>query len=187
MNNNRLTMTAPVTLNVAGKEIPIDYSFKAVLNTFAAFKDDEMPEVVKMDIFLDNIYLEPIDDPDYIQDAIDKANWFIRGGDTKKNANKSNKQALVCFEQDSQYIYDAFLKKNIDLDANPNMHWWIFKSHFAELEECFLTRLMYLRNKMRQPKGLDKEEKKEVKEIGDDIVNIKIGGIDMYGNIDIWN
>ena len=116
---------------------------------------------------------------------INQMNWFIRGGEPEIKTN--NKPVLVCFEQDASHIYSAFLKKGINLDKELDMHFWTWKSHFSELPESFLTRLIYLRNKMRSPKGLDKDEKKECAEIGWDIVNIKIGAVDMAGNIDIWS
>lgn len=186
INNNRLLITAPYQLKVDGALLDIDPSFRTVLRTFAAFRDDELTNEIKLGLLIENIYIEPMEE--YTQEAVDKAIWFIKGGKHDSEEQGKSKLPTVDFAQDAQYIYDAFLKKGIDLDVVSDIHWWTWRAHFGELPECFLTRLMYLRNKMRQPKGLDKDEKKECADIGWDIVNIKSNsGIDMMGNVDIWN
>jgi hypothetical protein len=94
--------------------------------------------------------------------------WFLNCG--KEKENKSNDNKILDFEIDSNYIYNAFLKKGIDLDAT-DLHWWHFMGHFSELPECFLTRLLYLRS--RRSKGiLTKDERKECANIGWDVILI---------------
>ena len=194
---NRLLQSAPTKLTIGGIDYHINASYRIVLHMISVAKNEEIADEDKPFILIKNLYKDFRDKsffelrmlPDeIIVGLIEQMNWFVRGGKDEKESDKQkNKQATVCFEQDGEYIHAAFLKRNVDLDLNKDIHWWTWKSHFSELPECFLTRLMYLRNKMRQPKGLDKDEKKECANIGWDIVNIKVGGVDMAGNIDIWN
>ena len=174
---NRLLRTAPNQLEIAGEMLNIDPGYRAVLQTLSAFNDNELTLEEKMDILIYNLYLDlqktsigfVINLPqDTKAELANKAYWFIKCGDIKDKSAKE--RPIIDFDQDAKFIYNAFLKKGINLDCE-DLHWWHFMGHFSELPECFLNRLMYLRSQYNRGK-LTKEEKQECSVIGWDIVLI---------------
>jgi len=174
---NRLLQAAPDALEAAGARYKINPGYRAVLQVLAAFKDKELAEEDKVDILLYNLFLDlqktPVASVAYLPQAFkmelaQKAHWFLKCGDDKEKA--LGEKPVLDFQQDAQHIYNAFLKKGINLDYE-DLHWWHFMGHFSELPECFLTRLMYLRGQNNRGK-LTKEEKQECSRIGWDIVLI---------------
>jgi len=174
---NRLLQTAPDSLEIAGVNYRINPGYRPVLQTLSAFSDKELTPEEKMDVLLYNLFLDlqktPVSSMVYLTQEIktslaEKAHWFLKCGVNKLES--AQQKPLIDFEQDAQHIYNAFLKKGINLDYE-DLHWWHFMGHFSELPECFLTRLIYLRGQYYRGK-LSKEEKEECSRIGWAIVLI---------------
>lgn len=161
---NRLLQRAPKSVMIAGTEYAINTSYRDCLFTIEQLQSSEFEPEEKLEILINNMYLE---DPHDLQEAAEKALWFLRCGEEYK---ESNQPELCDFAQDSVYIYNAFLKSNINLD-DEDMHWWTFMSRFAELPESFFSRLVYLRAQKKKGK-LTKDEKSECARIGYDVIEI---------------
>jgi len=89
--------------------------------------------------------------PQDINVAIDRMWWFYRCGEkatSQRNTsgNGSNNQRLYDYEIDSARIISAFKAQyNIDLTSE-NLHWWLFKSYFTDLDpECNFVKIMSYR------------------------------------------
>ena len=161
---NRLLQKAPRTVTINGVDYEINTSFRDCLFTIEQLQDPNFEPEEKLEILINNMYL---DDPPDLLEAAEKALWFLRCGEEHKETNQPE---LCDFTQDGTYIYNAFLKADIDLD-NADMHWWTFMSRFSELPESFFSRLVYLRSQRRKGK-LTKEEKAECSRIGYDVIEI---------------
>ena len=76
------------------------------------------------------------------------------------NASKTHPAAVYSLNKDSSYIYTAFKSTfNIDLNTVENLHWWKFRSLFADLgKDCFFNTLISLRSRQRTGKLTDSEK-----------------------------
>jgi len=190
-----LTESCPYTLEVMGHDYDIDPSYRAALETFKAFASDELSDMEKAGIMVHNLFLgEENYSLEVWQGMVEKAAWFLRGGD--ETHEKPEKIPTVNFEFDNKRIYAAFKKIKVnlndkitlfdengepELDENGKkiliyMHWWDYLAHFSELPECELSRIMYLRhlyNTGELNKKEHKRERKEAERIGWDIIKIK--------------
>jgi hypothetical protein len=179
---NRLLNNAPFKLSVMGADYKISPCFRTVLHLIAVAKNTDILDEDKPYVLIRNFYKDfrktpffelRMMDGELISEFMNAINWFVRGGKEEREKDTDiKKRPVVCFEKDSHYIYEAFLKKGINLDLKTDMHWWEFKGHFAEFTECFLTRLMYLRSKNNK-RDLSKDENKECSEIGWDIIELE--------------
>lgn len=161
---NRLLNRAPTSVIIGGKEYEINTSFRDCLYTIDVLQNNEFEAEEKAEILINNMYEE---DPDNIQEALEQAIWFLKCGETER---KSKGPELCNFKQDGTYIYNAFLKANVNLDIE-DMHWWTFMSRFSELPESLFTRIVYLRSQQSRGK-LTKEEKQECDRIGMEVINV---------------
>lgn len=175
---NRLLKTAPDRLEIAGVKYKISTGHRTVLKILSALKSKDLQEGDKVDLLLYNLFLDlrktPITSVSYLPydfklELVNQAYNFLKCGDDRDKS--AEEKPTVDFEQDARHIYNAFLKKGINLD-NEDLHWWHFMGHFSELPECFLTRLMYLRGQNNKGK-LTKDEKQECARIGWDIVLVR--------------
>lgn len=163
---NRLTQKSPSTITIDGVEHKINTNFRDCLKTIQALQDKKLTLDERTGILLYNIYEEI---PANVNQAIEKAILFLRRG--KEINDDKNIENLCDFEQDANYIYDAILKKGVDLDKCDDLHWWTFMSYFSEIDESMFSRIVYLRSKNNKGK-LTKEEKRECSRIGWDIVRM---------------
>lgn len=68
-----------------------------------------------------------------LKESIEAMLIFFAGATKENAAAGSSSKPVFDFEQDSEYIYSAFLTQyNIDLTTE-KMHWWKFKSLFKSL------------------------------------------------------
>lgn len=96
----------PKTLNVAGTDRAIRSEFRVALLILQAYADQELSDQDKAVVMLDCLYddFESFAQED-IQDAAEKAVWFLDGGKEYEEA-KDNKKILD-WEQDEQLIFPA--------------------------------------------------------------------------------
>lgn len=102
--------------------------------------------------------------------ALRELMWFYRCGKEEKNYKEGNVNKSVRiydFEQDSDYIYAAFLSTyGIDLcDEDTHLHWWKFMAMFMSLpEDTQMSKRMYYRNiDTSKMKGSQKKEYERLK------------------------
>lgn len=162
---SRLTDKAPVSINIDGYGYKIRTNFQDILVMLEAANDKDLTESERTWLPLDILYIEH---PTDINQAVEKAVWFLRCG---KSDSSDNKNPKICdFEIDADYIYQSLLKKGINLDEIAYMHWWTFMAHVAEISDSTYNRVLYLRSQIKKGKKLTKEEKEEIKIIGKEVI-----------------
>lgn len=196
---SRLTTKSPTHVTIGDMQHPINTDFLAALRAYSYLQDvrlkapenatervgwflfalyetygiqdgeADQPEGYQLQLFLE-LFSELVDTPELMEEAVLKALWFLRCGEYAQRDNPAN-AALIDFEIDSRSIFDALLKKGVNLDDIDYMHWWIFCSHLAEVPESRLTRIAYLRHQLQRGK-LTKDEREECSRIGWDIINM---------------
>jgi hypothetical protein len=162
---NRLLTKAPSHLEIGGAFLPIDIDFRSALLTFAAFGSPDLTDEERQGVMIHNLF-GPVEY--FSTEMIHKAIWFLKCGKESKTAQE---RPIVDFNHDAQRIYEAFLKRGVNLDT-AKLHWWTFMGMFAELPECSLTRIMHLRHQSNHNK-LTKHEREECSRIGWDVIIIK--------------
>lgn len=157
-----LIQTPPTAVLISGKAVPINTDFRVCLKAIRALDDERLTEAEKLTILCTLLYPEP---PSDTAAAISQALKFLNCG-KEATAAKLAKQ-VYSFEKDSAYIYSAFKSTfNIDLN-NARLHWWEFRSLFADLgKDCFFNTLVSLRSKQNSGK-LTNDEKEFVRKHAD--------------------
>lgn len=152
----------PEALTVGGKEYAVRTDFRAALTIFRALEDPELEECEKQLAMLECLYETPESIPhEYIEEAMERAAWFLDGGDIPK---KTFRAKTIDWEQDESMIFSAVNKTAGCEVRSGYMHWWTFLGYFAESGETLLQTVMHLRQKMSKGKSLDKWERDFVNE-----------------------
>lgn len=138
---NILIDLLPKSVEIGGIEYEINFDFRTSILFEMMMQDNELSDKQKIFKTLELYYpIIPEDIDSNINEAIDKALWFYRGGKDIKsqNSQRSNGKSdnIYSFEYDDEYIYSAFLDQyNIDLQDVEDLHWWKFKAMFKALKE----------------------------------------------------
>lgn len=154
MNNYDL----PTSLTVGGVGYSIRYGWRHVINVLIACADPLISRRAKRAIIVRVMYPEwrkiP---PEYIQEAIEKANEFI---DCGQGATGGNKPKLIDWKQDGSIIIPEINKvAGIEIRLNPNIHWWTVFGWFMGIEKGILANVLRIRKKLAEGKPLDKYER----------------------------
>lgn len=154
---NYLLDKLPQAVLIDGKAVPIHTDFRVCLRVVQALEDERLMEHEKLTVLLTLLYPEP---PENTALAIEQGLKFLNLG-VDMNAGKTHPAAVYSLNKDSSYIYTAFKSTfNIDLNTVENLHWWKFRSLFADLgKDCFFNTLISLRSRQRTGKLTDSEKK----------------------------
>lgn len=132
---NILTNKLPVEVNIDGVLCKINSDYRTSIIFSKLIEDNEVTEDLILEIL--NLYYPVI--PQNIEQAIDKISWFYECGKSKDdNSNNStgSYKKVFDYDEDSQYIYSAFLSQyRIDLQEVEYLHWWKFKALFEALDD----------------------------------------------------
>jgi hypothetical protein len=161
----------PYTLEVDGVEREINTDFRDIINIFIALNDNELSPQDKTIVMLNNLYKCDIEELQNIQEAIDKASWFMDWG--KEYKEKENAPKLMDWEQDYNMIIAAVnnkVKTVEDVRELPHLHWWTFLGYFSERGKCQLSQVMELREKIAKGEKLEKWEKQMLRDNQDIII-----------------
>lgn len=164
----------PNGLSVAGKEYEICADYRTALLIFEAFDDPELSDSDKMKIMLDSLYMEPESIPgEHLSEALEKASWFLDGGEDYKESREERKSQILSWTQDEKMIFSGVNKAaGYEVRAVDFLHWWTFLGYFAEMGECLFTTVKSIRQKRADHKRLDKWELDFYKK-NRDLINIK--------------
>ena len=144
---NYLLDKLPHAVLIDGKAVPIHTDFRVCLRVVQALEDERLMEHEKLTVLLTLLYPEP---PENTALAIEQGLKFLNLGEDM-NASKTHPAAVYSLNKDSIYIYTAFKSTfNIDLNSVENLHWWKFRSLFADL--------ISLRSRQRTGKLTDSEK-----------------------------
>lgn len=150
----------PEAVKIDGAAIRINTDFRVCLKILRAFEDERLTDSEKLTVLVTLLYPET---PKNTALAISQGLKFLNMGKEPDKVRGKLPQ-IFSFEKDAQYIFTAFQSSyNIDLSRIEYLHWWAFRSLFADLGESFFNTLIGLRS--RRSKGkLTKEEKEFVRE-----------------------
>ena len=163
---NILIDLLPSKVFVDGTEYEINTDFRISVLFSLLMEDDELTEEQKVVKAL-NLYYPVI--PTNADEAVKKIIWFYRcGKDTKKSdgTGKSTGKKIFDYEEDSDYIYSAFMSQyRIDLQDVEHLHWWKFKALLEGLkDDNKLSKILEYRS-VDLSKIDDKEQRKFYKEM----------------------
>lgn len=138
---NILIDLLPKSVEIGGAEYEINFDFRTSILFEMMVQDYQLSDKEKILKTLELYYpIIPKDIDKNINEAIDKALWFYRGGKDIKNQSSqigsTKSEKIYSFEYDDEYIYSAFLDQyNMDLQDVEDLHWWKFKAMFKALKE----------------------------------------------------
>ncbi len=165
-----LTDGLPTAIEVEGIEYDINADYQTGIKIIMAFEDFELTQYEKCMVLAELLYKEP---PHNLNEAIKQGIRFLDCGGGNQGGGESDGIRKYSFTQDDKYIYravDGVLHGR--LSKGDFVHWWEFVLAFMELpEECFMSRLIYLRTQKAKGK-LSKEERELYYKI-QDVVDLK--------------
>lgn len=144
----------PKSLEVDGKEYEINSDFRTVLVIFQAYNAPELTDFEKMEVCLQCIYKER---PKNVEAALEKAMWFLDGGDMPKSKQAPVK--IMDWEYDQSMYFPAVNKAaGYETREAEYLHWWSFLGLFNEIPEGLYSQVMNIRSKIAKGKPLEKYE-----------------------------
>lgn len=152
--------TLPKAFSLGGKEYPIRYDFRAILDICAAMEDPELDEQEKALVACAIFYPEFEEIPTgLLKEAVDKCYWFIGGGE---EAPRQKGPKLVSWEKDIKHIIapiNRVLGREIREIAEGHLHWWTFLSAYMEIGDCVFAQIVRIRNLIAKGKKLEKHDR----------------------------
>jgi hypothetical protein len=145
----------PTNLEVEGREYEIRSDFRVALLIFQAYSDNDLTDYEKARVCVECLYKEI---PEDYGKAIEKALWFLDGGDMPKSKKAPKK--IMDWEQDESIIFPAVNKvAGYETRRCEYLHWWSFLGLFNEVGEGLYSSVMNIRSKKAKGKKLEKWEK----------------------------
>lgn len=154
----------PTSLEVGGRSYDIRSDFRVVLNIFQAFNDPELTDTEKSIVCLCCLYKDLKNIPgEHMQEASEKATWFLNGGDTPMSSAGNAK--IFDWEQDEKMLFSAVNKvAGYETRSVRYLHWWTFLGLFGEIGEGLFSQVMSIRRKKAKGKKLAKWEQEFARE-----------------------
>lgn len=150
----------PDTLTVGGVEYRINSDYNIALLIFQAYNDPELNDREKAVICITCLYEEL---PQNETEALERALWFLDGGDMPKS--KPLPYKIMDWEQDEQMLFSAVNKvAGYETRKAKDLHWWTFLGFFNEINEGLWSQVMSIRSKKAKGKKLEKHEQEFYKQ-----------------------
>lgn len=154
----------PKSLYLEGIQYPLNTDFRIWIKfeKIITSKENDREKALKLVEFITELNLPTT------QQTLDEIIIFFSGGEEQIKDNSTNKInnniKYFDFEQDSIYIYSAFLSQyGIDL-TTVSLHWWNFKALFQTLNsDCQFCKIIHYRSV--NLKDVPKEQKKIYQEM----------------------
>lgn len=168
----------PTELEVDGEMYPIDSDFRTILTIIDCYSDSDLSDdeseriQIQSAVCLNNLYGSRDKNgkwvpniPKNAEKAIEKAIWFIDGGDQQR-LEKSKKGAVIDWDQDQYLIFPAVNQViGKEIREIEYVHWWTFLGYMSSVSpDCLFSQVMSLRNKKARGKLKDKWEKELYRE-----------------------
>ena len=149
----------PTAFEIGGKLYKIRSDYRVILNICQAFGDPELNEREKCYVCIKCLYEDYFHIPkEHIQQAIEKAYWFVGGGDIPQENVQQAK--TLDWEQDESIIFPAVSKvAGYEVRSVPYLHWWVFIGLFNEIGEGLFSEVVSIRAKLNKGKKLEKYER----------------------------
>lgn len=148
----------PKSLVVGGKTYPIYSDYRVALLIFDMCADEDIDDRYKTLGCIQLLFEDYTQIPqDHLQEAAEKAKWFLDGGDMPKSDDLP--QPAINWEQDEGIIFPALNKvAGKEIREAEYMHWWTFLGLFNEVGDGLYTTIMTIRIKKIKGKKLEKHE-----------------------------
>ena len=138
-------MMYPEAITISGVEYDINTGYQYALACFKCINDPNATDVERAYGVLGLLYkIQPGDK----QEATRMAIKYLQLGKDPGDTEASERTPDMDFEQDMHFIRASFRTDyGIDLNRNPDMHWWEFSELLQGLKDnCILNRIRDLRN-----------------------------------------
>lgn len=148
----------PQSLSINGKDYDINSDYRNILIICEAFSDNELTDHEKAYICMKRLFKFPESIPQGdLQEAVEKAFWFVGGGDIPKS--EPSRVKLIDWKHDESIIFPAVNKVvGCEVRSVLYMHWWTFIGCFGEIGEGLFSTVMNIRHKKAEGKKLEKWE-----------------------------
>lgn len=168
----------PGSVEVGGVERPVRTDFRACLDVLTVMSDAELADDERGYIAL-SVFYPGFDDllPGDWQEAIEKMEWFLRGGGAEERGNRPK---LADWAQDFPLIIGP-VNRVLGYEARQaeDLHWWTFLAAYAEIGDCMFAQVVSIRKKLKTGKKLDKSDRqfyRENRELVDFHAPVPAGG-----------
>ena len=153
----------PQSLSINGKDYDINSDYRNILIICEAFSDNELTDHEKAYICMKRLFKFPESIPQGdLQEAVEKAFWFVGGGDIPKS--EPSRVKLIDWKHDESIIFPAVNKVvGCEVRSVSYMHWWTFIGCFGEIGEGLFSTVMNIRHKKAEGKKLEKWEREFLK------------------------
>lgn len=162
---NILVDGLPETVEIGGRVYQLNTDFRSCLKIIMACEDSGLTGYEKSLVILTNLFPEI---PDDLNAAMEKAKWFLDGGEIHREIEEGQYQPRVySFSKDANFIFAAFRQTHgIDLKT-AQLHWWEFIALFMDIgQDTTFSQLAALRKRVKTGSA-SKEERKMALEMGD--------------------
>ncbi len=159
----------PKSLNVGGVDREINSDFRPCFGIMEVFERNDLTNAEKLIIMVGILFMDELS-PELYDEAIDKALWFLDGGEPTEEKKPSRYGRLYSWEQDAKYIVSATDRTlGISCRGVDYLHWWDFTEALMECKECTFSTLVHQRKLRKQGKQnkWDKEWWTENKDIAE--------------------
>lgn len=146
----------PKQLEVDGEMYDIRTDYRNCLLILEAFNDPDNSLEIAYEVMLSVMYKKmPYD----VNEAIEKAVWFLNCGNSLKN-DKTSEKPVYDWEKDEHMIFSEINKvAGREIREDKYMHFWTFVGLFQGIGEGFFCTVLSIREKLNKGKALDKTEK----------------------------
>lgn len=152
---NILVDALPEAIEIGGRAYAIRSDFRTALRILMAFEDNELANLEKQLVLLENLYRER---PDNLPQAFAAGVRFLNMGDAGQDEEVEPGARVYSFSKDANLIFAAFRQTHgIDL-ATADLHWWTFLALFMDLgSETAFCNLVALRRRVKTGKATKEE------------------------------
>lgn len=145
----------PKTLTIDGADYEIRSDYRVALLIFQAFNDIGLNDIEKSRVCIECLYKKV---PKDLNKALEKALWFLDGGNMPKS--KQTPVKVMDWEQDESIIFPAVNKvAGCETRMAEYIHWWTFLGFFNEIGEGLFSQIINIRTKKAKGKKLEKWER----------------------------
>lgn len=167
---NSFTVELPHSISISGAEYAINTDYRIMADFEMKIANADMSDKTAFAQILSGtvsaLFTDDIPKAD-AQQIIEGLLWYYRCGKEPRdvpNAPRSNKR-YYDYDEDSDYIYAAFMQQYGDDLLTSHMHWWEFRAKFMALTEAteFVKIMQYRGTDVSKIKS--KEEKSRIKKL----------------------
>lgn len=135
----------PSSLLVGGEEREINSDFRPCIYIMQIFERADLTVFEKTEIMVGILFVDELP-VELIQEAAEKAVWFLNMGDTEESEGGRDYGRLFSWEQDLRFIIAAVDKSaGCSVRIKEHYHWWEFISAFYESGECVFNTIVHQR------------------------------------------